>query len=72
MSDFIRVRDKDTGHEYTIRERRFKDGAQTKLDKDAVGASGEPLPPKHKTTVTKAADKKAGTATKATDDKKES
>lgn len=72
MADYIRVRDNDTGHEYTIPAHRLKKDAQSPVDKPAVGPSGEPLPPKHRTTVAKAAEEKAGTAKKATDDKKES
>lgn len=72
MSDYIRVRDNDTGHEYTISADRLKRDAQAPLDKPAVGPGGEPLPPKFRTTVAKAAGVKAGTAKKATDDKKES
>lgn len=72
MSDYIRVRDKDTGHEYTIREHRMQGEAHTRLDKPALGAGGEPLPPKYKTTVNKAAEEKSGAAKKATDNQKES
>ena len=58
MSDFIRVKDKSTGHEYSIRERQFNEDAHTRLDnKSAYSASGEVAPPKFKTTVTKAAEK---------------
>lgn len=41
MTDFIRVRDKQTGHEYTIPSLRFDDEAHTILDKPAVDRHGD-------------------------------
>lgn len=55
MTNFIRVKDDDTGHEFTIRETQFVEGAMTKLDKPALDGGGDPLPVKHKTSVAKAA-----------------
>ena len=58
MPDYIRVRMNDAGHEITIRADRFDKDAATKLDKPALGPNGLPLPPKYRTTVTKAAARK--------------
>lgn len=71
MTEFLRVRDNDTSHEYTIRAGQFNTDAHTQIDKPALDAHGDPSPVKHKTTVKKAAEK-AGSAMKATDNKKES
>jgi hypothetical protein len=60
MPDFIRVKDKATGHEYSVREHLFNEDAHTRLDKSAYSASGEVAPPKFKTTVAKAAADKSG------------
>lgn len=58
---FIRVKDKATGHEFSIREYLFDGDAHTKADRPAVGPDGEIVPPKFKTSVAKsAAAKKAG------------
>lgn len=58
---FIHVKDKETGHEYVVREHLFNPDAHTKTGKSALDAHGDPVPIKFKTTVTKAAAKKAGT-----------
>jgi hypothetical protein len=58
-ADFIRVEDKATGHQFSIREDQFDDAAVKKIDKPALDPSGDVLPPKHKTTVTKAVAAKA-------------
>lgn len=57
MPYFTRVKDKATGHEYSI---RFPDPDQHEvLDKEAVDADGNPLPPKPKTSAaTRAAENK--------------
>lgn len=59
MPDFTRVKDKITGHEFSV---RWPNPDQHDvLDKDAVDANGDPLPPKPKTSAaTKAAEKKNG------------
>lgn len=73
MTEHIRVRWNATGHHSTIPAHRFDSERHTKLKSDAVDRNGVPLPPKYKTSVAAAApDSKAGSATKATDDKKES
>lgn len=42
MSDYLRVRDKDTGHEYTIRAEHLNAEAHEVLDKPALDNHGEP------------------------------
>lgn len=59
MPNYVRVKDKETGHEYTVPARRFKPDLMTLLKKRAVGSDGRPLPMKPKTTVAKAAAKKS-------------
>lgn len=58
-AEYVRVADKATGHEYTIRANRFDAKAHTKVDKPAVDAHGDPAPTKFRTTVAKAAAKNA-------------
>lgn len=55
--DFVRVKDNKTGHEFSWPTHLVDaaEGGFTKTDKPAVDRSGAPLPPKHKTTVKKAA-----------------
>ena len=51
MTEFIRVRDKNTGHEYTINAALASDDKTTfnkayeRLEVDAVDLNGNPLPP---------------------------
>lgn len=54
-ADFIRVEDKATGHQFSIREDQFDPDAVKKVDRPAVDVGGDVIPPKHKTTVKKAA-----------------
>jgi len=63
MREFVRVKDPDTGHEYTTTTKRAERAGLRVLDKDAVDAFGAPLAAKHNITPRK--------ATKA-DEKKES
>lgn len=69
MPDYIRVKQKDTGHEVSILQSMydFAPDAYMVLDKPATNAGGDVLPPKFKTTVTDeaAAKKKAGSGQKA-------
>ena len=62
MPEYVRVRDKSTGHHLSIPRSQFEresDGWQ-ELKQDAVDSAGDPLPPKHHTSVaTKAPEKKA-------------
>lgn len=63
MSDYVRVKQADTGHEMTLPVEHVEaadSGSYTVLDKPAVDEGGSPLPPKFKTTVAKAAASKSG------------
>lgn len=64
MRDSVRVKDPDTGHEFTTTSARAEKAGLRVLDKPAVDAFGKPLRAKHNTTTRKK-------ATEA-DDKKES
>lgn len=48
MAEYLRVRDRSTGHEYTIRERQFDADAHERLDSDPLGLDGLPRPPKYR------------------------
>ncbi len=45
MTEFIRVRDKNTGHEYTVSAALADNDAYERLDKVAVDPNGNPFPP---------------------------
>ena len=64
MRDLVRVKDPDTGHEFTTTKARADKAGLRVLDKDAAGPFGLPLPAKHNISTPK---KKADPAT----DKKE-
>lgn len=71
-AEFIRVADKVTGHEFTIRANRYDAKAHTKVDKPALDAHGDPAAPKYRTTVAKkAAEKKAAAPADPADTHKE-
>jgi hypothetical protein len=57
MSEFIRVRQIETGHELSVPKSHADagDGYEV-LDKPAVDSAGGPLPPKYRTTVDEAAE----------------
>lgn len=58
MSEFIRVRQNETGHELSVPKSHAEaTGGYEQIDKPAVDAAGSPLPPKYRTTVDKAANK---------------
>ena len=57
MPEYVRVKDKSTGHEFSMPAGTFDEDAVTVLKKDAVDPGGAPLPTKHKTTVADAAAK---------------
>lgn len=59
MSEFVRVKDKTTGHEYSVRRPDPK--RVDVLDKPAVDRNGKPLPAKPKTTVAAVASAKKKT-----------
>lgn len=47
LPDYIRVRQKDTGHELSIVASAFDREAYTKLKEPATRPDGTPLPPKY-------------------------
>lgn len=53
MSDFVRVKDNETAHEYSVSEDRYDASPDlfTKLDKPATDSIGEPLPVKYKVSL---------------------
>lgn len=44
-TEFVRVRDRGTGHEYTVSAALADNDAYERLDKDAVDPNGNPFPP---------------------------
>lgn len=64
MLEYVRVRDKDTGHHLSVLRSQFKRrrDAFVELKQDATYSDGTPLPPKHKTSVSDEAAKKSGKA----------
>lgn len=71
MTQYVRVRDKDTSHHYSIPRSRYDATPELwqLLKQPATDAGGDPLPAKHHTSVSAEADKKAG---ESADTKKES
>ena len=67
MGDAIRVKDKDTGHEFTTRRDPLPDNFEVLKDKRAVDARGRDLPAKPRTSVKKAASK-SSTSSKSSGD----
>lgn len=55
MPEWVRVKDPDTGHEITMSAEQANAFNAKALDKDAVGADGQPLAPKYHRTVNEAA-----------------
>lgn len=64
MPDYLRVKQKDTGHELSVTRAMydFAPDAYDVLEKSATNSAGVPLRPKYKTTVNKAAAKKTATS----------
>lgn len=62
MPEYVRVRDKETGHHYTVTRQRFDSNPDlwNELKQDAVNSAGDPLPAKYKTSVSTEAGKQAG------------
>lgn len=70
MTEWIRVKDKKTGHEQTINKDLFDEGEFERLDKAATDTEGRPLPGKPNANLPKAQPPDtdaAGTADNATD-----
>lgn len=56
MTEWVRVKDPDTGHEITISTEQARAfNARVIESKDAAGPDGMPLPPKYHRTVDEAA-----------------
>ena len=56
MTEWVRVKDPDTGHEMSISTEQARAfGARVIESKDAAGPDGLPLPPKYHRTVDEAA-----------------
>ena len=70
MTDFVRVRDDVTGHEYSVRAGRVKPG-QTIIDKPAVTRAGRAVPAKPKRTIVAEPAQPLATLAKGDDKKKE-
>ncbi|RNL66242.1 hypothetical protein EFK50_01040 [Nocardioides marmoriginsengisoli] len=47
MPDYIRVKDRETKHEYSIVASTLSSEVHERLKKDAVHTDGSPLPPKY-------------------------
>lgn len=62
MPEYVRVRDKDTGHHLSILRSQLdrRPDAYVELKQDATYLDGTPLPAKHKTSVASAAANKTG------------
>lgn len=60
MPEFVRVRDNETGHEYSVAAARVAATPDlwTQVEKPAAHPNGDPLPPKYRTTVAKKASEK--------------
>ena len=59
MTEWVRVKDPDTGHEITISTEQARAfNARVIESKDAAGPDGLPLPPKYHTTIDAAAARK--------------
>lgn len=67
MTDYVRVRQDETGHELTVRADANLTGL-TVIDKPALGHDGLPAPMKPKTTVAKQAAAKKPSASPAAGD----
>ena len=60
MPEYVRARDKDTGHQHSILREQVTDAWEVLKDKDATYPDGTPLPPKFKTSVSAESEKKTG------------
>lgn len=64
MSEYVRVRDLETGHHLSVLRKHFERAGEalTELEQPATYADGTPLPVKHKTSVSIETAKKSGKA----------
>lgn len=53
MTEHVRVKDKATGHEYTVRAEHFNPEAHQRIDKDPYGPDGLPAAPKFRVSLAK-------------------
>lgn len=61
MPEYVRARDKSTGHQHSILTQQSEgDGWEVLKDREATYADGTPLPPKFKVSVSSEAEKKTG------------
>lgn len=51
MPTYVRVKDNETGHEFSMPEGTFDEDDVTVLDKDATDVGGDPLPTKYHVTL---------------------
>ena len=61
MPEYVRVRDKETGHHVTLLRSQFEREASLwqELKQPATDTAGDPLPPKYHTSVSNESGKKA-------------
>lgn len=61
MAEYVRVKDKETGHHVSILRSTYEleSDLWQELKQDATDAGGSPLPPKYHTTVSSEAGKRA-------------
>lgn len=52
--EYVRVKDRDTGHEYSVRTELVNDEAHEVLNKPALGNDGLPAPVKYRTSIEEA------------------
>ena len=73
MTDYVRVKQTETGHELTISQSMydFAPDAYEVLDKPATDSGNNPIPAKYKTSVASAAAKKATTSGQKAESTKE-
>lgn len=69
MPEYLRVRDKETGHHYSVTRESFdaNPDAWQELKQPATDSAGDPLPAKHKTTVADSATDKQAAKSANTD-----
>lgn len=74
MTEYLRVKQTETGHELTVSRTAYEFAPETYevLDKPATDAGSNPLAPKYKTSVATAAEKKAQSGQKAESTKENS
>lgn len=60
MTDYTRVSDKETGHEYTVPAHLFNERAHKRLDNPAVDVRGQVIPAKYKVDLRQSQAPKAG------------